>query len=98
MIQLAVEATDNRSRKLLEEMLASEEEHQHWLESQLELIRQIVKRIISPSKFGNPIRRGSNATSEGRETGKPAFRPSILPMPALDALLPQPAHWFYLCQ
>jgi len=41
MIKLAVEAADNGSRKMLEEMLASEEEHQHWLESQLELIRQV---------------------------------------------------------
>jgi len=26
---------------MLEEMLASEEEHLHWLESQLELIKQV---------------------------------------------------------
>jgi bacterioferritin len=41
MIQLAVDVADNGSRKMLEEMLASEEEHQHWLESQLELIHQV---------------------------------------------------------
>ena len=41
MIALAVEVGDNGSRQMLEEMLASEEEHQHWLESQLELIRQV---------------------------------------------------------
>jgi bacterioferritin len=41
MIALAVEVSDNGSRQMLEEMLASEEEHQHWLESQLELIRQV---------------------------------------------------------
>jgi bacterioferritin len=41
MIELAVEVGDNGSRQMLEQMLASEEEHQHWLESQLELIRQV---------------------------------------------------------
>jgi bacterioferritin len=41
MIALAVEVGDNGSRQMLEEMLASEEEHQHWLESQLELIKQV---------------------------------------------------------
>jgi bacterioferritin (cytochrome b1) len=41
MIQLAVEVADYGSRKLPEEMLASEEEHQHRLESQLEIIRQV---------------------------------------------------------
>ena len=41
MVALAVEVGDNGSRQMLEEMLASEEEHQHWLESQLELIRQV---------------------------------------------------------
>jgi bacterioferritin len=40
-IALAVEVGDNGSRQLLEQMLVSEEEHQHWLESQLELIRQV---------------------------------------------------------
>lgn len=41
MIALAVEVSDNGSRQVLEEMLASEEEHLHWLESQLELIEQV---------------------------------------------------------
>jgi len=41
MVALAVEVGDNGSRHMLEEMLASEEEHQHWLESQLELIKQV---------------------------------------------------------
>jgi bacterioferritin len=41
MIELAVQVADNGTRKMLEEMLASEEEHQHWLESQLELIRLV---------------------------------------------------------
>ena len=41
MVALAVEVGDNGSRQMLEEMLVSEEEHQHWLESQLELIKQV---------------------------------------------------------
>jgi bacterioferritin len=40
-IALAVEAADNGTRDLLEEMLRSEEEHLDWLESQLELVRQV---------------------------------------------------------
>ena len=59
MIQLAVKVADNGSRKMLEEMLASEEEHQHWLESQLELVRQVgesnylaqqIRKTDSPQK------------------------------------------------
>jgi bacterioferritin len=41
MVALAVEVGDNGSRQMLEGMLASEEEHQHWLETQLELIHQV---------------------------------------------------------
>ena len=41
MIALGVEVCNNGSRQTLEEMPVSEEEHQHWLESQLELIRQV---------------------------------------------------------
>jgi bacterioferritin len=40
-IALAVELRDNTTREMLEEMLVSEEEHLHWLETQLELISQI---------------------------------------------------------
>ena len=40
-IALAVEVGDNGSRELLEGMLTSEEEHLDWIESQLELIRQV---------------------------------------------------------
>ena len=40
-IALAVEVGDNASRELLEEMLTSEENHVNWLESQLELIKQV---------------------------------------------------------
>jgi bacterioferritin len=32
---------DNATRELLEDMLKSEEDHVDWLESQLELIRQV---------------------------------------------------------
>ena len=40
-VALAVEKGDNGSRELLEELLTGEEEHSDWLESQLELIRQV---------------------------------------------------------
>ncbi len=40
-IELAVEVHDNGSRELLEEILASEEEHVDWLEAQLELVKQV---------------------------------------------------------
>ena len=40
-IALAVQVGDNGTRHLLEEILRSEEEHTDWLETQLELIRQV---------------------------------------------------------
>jgi bacterioferritin len=40
-IALAVQVGDNGSREMLESMLVSEEDHLQWLESQLELIRQV---------------------------------------------------------
>jgi bacterioferritin len=40
-IAWCVEAGDNTTRALLEEILVSEEEHIDWLETQLETIRQI---------------------------------------------------------
>jgi bacterioferritin len=40
-IATCVELGDNGSRELLEEILEGEEEHADWLESQLELIRQV---------------------------------------------------------
>ncbi len=40
-IAMAVQLHDNATRELLEKMLVSEEEHLHWLETQLELIRQV---------------------------------------------------------
>jgi bacterioferritin len=40
-IALAVEVHDNATREMLETMLVSEEEHLHWLESQIELMHQV---------------------------------------------------------
>ncbi len=40
-IALAVEVADNGTRELLEDMLASEEEHIDWLEAQFELIKRV---------------------------------------------------------
>ena len=40
-IALAVELGDNGTRELFEDMLVSEEEHLDWLETQLELIKQV---------------------------------------------------------
>jgi bacterioferritin len=40
-VALAVELNDNTTREMLEEMLVSEEDHVHWLETQLELLRQV---------------------------------------------------------
>jgi len=40
-IQVAQEAGDNGSRELLEKLLADEEEHADWLETQLGLIREV---------------------------------------------------------
>ena len=41
VIELAVAVHDNGSREIVEKMLRSEEEHLDWLETQLELIKQI---------------------------------------------------------
>jgi bacterioferritin len=40
-IALAVEHADNGTREILEGLLRGEEDHADWLESQLELIRQV---------------------------------------------------------
>jgi bacterioferritin len=40
-IELCVSVSDNGSRELLEGILEGEEDHADWLESQLELIRQV---------------------------------------------------------
>jgi bacterioferritin len=40
-VALAVEVRDNATREMLERMLVSEEDHLHWLETQLELMTQV---------------------------------------------------------
>ena len=40
-IELCTEVGDNGTRELLEDVLESEEEHVDWLETQLELIKQV---------------------------------------------------------
>ncbi len=40
-VNLCEEQNDNGSRQLLEEILSGEEEHADWLETQLELVRQL---------------------------------------------------------
>ncbi len=40
-IELCERESDNGSRQLLEEILTGEEEHADWLETQLELVRQL---------------------------------------------------------
>jgi bacterioferritin len=44
-IARCVEAGDNGSRELLEEILVSEEEHTDWLETQLETIAQVGEQL-----------------------------------------------------
>lgn len=41
VVELAVSLHDNGTREIVERMLRSEEEHLDWLESQLELVRQV---------------------------------------------------------
>ena len=40
-VELCERESDNGSRQLLEEILSGEEEHADWLETQLELVRQL---------------------------------------------------------
>lgn len=40
-IGLAVELRDNTTREMLERMLVSEEDHLHWLETQIELLHAV---------------------------------------------------------
>ncbi|MEA2825564.1 MAG: bacterioferritin [Actinomycetota bacterium] len=40
-VELCEQVSDNGSRQLLERILAGEEEHADWLETQLELVRQL---------------------------------------------------------
>ena len=52
-IALAVELADNATRHMLEEMLVSEESHADWLETQLELIRQIGEQNYLAQQLGD---------------------------------------------
>jgi len=51
-IVLAREVNDNGTRELLEGILVSEEEHTDWLETQLELIKQIGEQLYCAKQMG----------------------------------------------
>jgi bacterioferritin len=51
-IALCAEHSDNGSRELLEQILAGEEEHADWLETQLALIAQIGEALYLASQVG----------------------------------------------
>lgn len=51
-ISLAVESGDNRSREMLERMLQEEDEHAHWLEAQLTLIKQVGEQNYLAQQIG----------------------------------------------
>ncbi len=44
-VELCERESDNGSRQLLEEILTGEEEHADWLETQLELVRQLGEQL-----------------------------------------------------
>ncbi len=52
-IALCVEVADNGSREVAETILAGEEEHADWLETQLELIRQIGEANYLAQQIGD---------------------------------------------
>ncbi len=52
-IALCVEVGDNGSREVAETILAGEEEHADWLETQLELIRQVGEAHYLAQQIGN---------------------------------------------
>ena len=52
-VALAVELADNTTRHMLEAMLVSEEDHADWLETQLELIRQIGEQNYLAQQLGD---------------------------------------------
>ncbi len=52
-IALCVEVGDNGSREVAETILAGEEEHADWLETQLELIRQIGEANYLAQQIGD---------------------------------------------
>ena len=51
-VALCREQGDNGSRELLEHMLVSEEEHTDWLETQLELIKQLGEQLYYSQQLG----------------------------------------------
>ncbi len=52
-IALCVDVGDNGSREVAETILAGEEEHADWLETQLELIRQVGEASYLSQQIGN---------------------------------------------
>jgi len=53
-IELCRDIGDNTSRRLLEEILESEEEHVDWLEAQLELINQVGEQNYLSEQIKEP--------------------------------------------
>jgi len=53
-IELCRDTGDNNSRRLLEEILESEEEHVDWLEAQLELINQVGEQNYLSEQIKEP--------------------------------------------
>jgi bacterioferritin len=51
-IVTSVEANDGATRELLAAILVSEEEHTDWLETQLELIRQLGEQLYCAQQLG----------------------------------------------
>ena len=51
-IAICTEVGDNASRELLANILVSEEEHTDWLETQLELIRQLGEQLYCAQQLG----------------------------------------------
>ena len=51
-VTLCRDLGDNGSREMLEHMLVSEEEHADWLETQLELMRQIGEQLYCAQQIG----------------------------------------------
>jgi bacterioferritin len=46
------DVSDNASREMLNAILVSEEEHTDWLETQLELIRQLGEQLYCAQQVG----------------------------------------------
>jgi bacterioferritin len=52
-VTLCRELGDNGTRDLLERLLVSEEEHADWLETQLELVRQLGEQLYCAQQLGD---------------------------------------------